>query len=133
MCEYAFFLFCAESLVFVVARRACNILVAEETGIANRRQALRRGRRVGGRIKEGMIRSVGDVYSLFWRATRFGGKYLRRRGMILFTVVTALSAQLDFLDISGTYQPNRGTVDATVRNTLNNHNNPDQRLKVFTL
>lgn len=53
--------------------------------------------------------------------------------MILFTVVTALSAQLDFLDISGTYQPNRGTVDATVRNTLNNHNNPDQRLKVFTL
>lgn len=74
MWEYAFFLPCAESLAFVVARRACNILAAEETGVANRRQALKRGRRVGGRMKEGMACGVGDARSLLRRATRFGGQ-----------------------------------------------------------
>lgn len=65
MWEYAFFLLCAGSLAFVVAKRACNIPVDEEAGVANRRQALKRGRRVGGRMKDGMARGAGEVRALF--------------------------------------------------------------------
>lgn len=56
------------------------MLVAEETGVTDRRQALKRGRRVGGRMKEGMARGVGDVRSLFSGGLRDTGGYLRRGG-----------------------------------------------------
>lgn len=58
------------------------MLVAEETGVTNRRQALKRGRGVGGRMKEGMARGVGDVRSLFSGGLRDTGGLFEGRGMI---------------------------------------------------